>query len=284
MDSRRPLASTARRRRGADPYEQWRTDVRLGAVVSLASIGPGARPAGRPLVRALQGDGPRVAPSHPTFQRPPELVQVVVVMSGEPGSEVADGHPAPRWVDTTAVPLLSGKPLEESQHFFTPSAKCSESLTCVVTEVLTLLSPTARIERVTNRPPDPPVGQITRSRIEGQDSRFVHSQHRQESREKQFLNISQMTDDLLRRPVLGIRAAREGGIVSAPDGGGKFVRGVLQAPEAFLGGHSCVVLHRRHRGVPPGGETTLAPPSPVVNRARSTRGAPAHAEHDNGPG
>ena len=205
-------------------------------------------------------------------------------MSGEPGSEVADGHPAPRWVDTTALPLLSGKPLEESQHFFTPSAKCSESLTCVVTEVLTLLSPTARIERVTNRPPDPPVGQITRSRIEGQDSRFVHSQHRQESREKQFLDISQMTDDLLRRPVLGIRAAREGGIVSAPDGGGKFVRGVLQAPEAFLGGHSCVVLHRRHRGVPPGVETTLAHPSPVVNRARSTRGAPAHAEHDNGPG
>src|SRR5262249_53203724 len=71
----------------------------------------------------------------------------------------------------------------------------------VVACILPLLGPALGVKRMADRSPDPPGREVVGSGAEHQDARLVQRQHSVETNLEQLLDVPQVADDLLRRPV-----------------------------------------------------------------------------------
>jgi hypothetical protein len=146
--------------------------------------------------------------SCPTFERSAELGDVVVIVARKPGDPVGEGEATPAEVDTSAQPLCLREGSQERQYLGPPPAKCGQSLTGVVAEILALLGPSRGIEWVANRASDPPRSQIVRARPEHEDARLIESHDGVEPDLEELLDITQVADDFLGGPIVGVGAYR----------------------------------------------------------------------------
>src|SRR3989442_7792421 len=149
------------------------------------------------------------------LQRALELVEMVVVVPRHERDEVVDRDGAARGVDTGALPLLGRESAEQRERLVATRAEGRQRQRRVVPEVLTLLGPAIR-----------------RGGIE-RELRVVHRQDHPEPAHEHLLDVAQVADGLLRRPVLAVRAARQRRIVAAPDRGGELVGGAGQTLHTF---------------------------------------------------
>lgn len=147
-----------------------------------------------------------------TFERPAELIQVVVIVRGKAGDPVGKGQATAAEMDSSSLPLRRRQGSQERQHLGSAPVKCDERLTGVVTEILTFLSPTPGIERVANGATDPPSRQLFLARSQDKDARLLECHDRVEPDLEELLDISEVADDFLGRPVLGVGAPGKFGV------------------------------------------------------------------------
>src|SRR5262249_26751554 len=145
--------------------------------------------------------------SWPTFDRPAELVDMVVIVGGKACDPLGKRQATSPEMDTASLPFCRRQRLQEHQHLGPAPLECGQSLARVVAEILTFLRPSLGIERMADRAADSPGRQVTRARPEHEDGGLLERHDGVEADLEELLDVTKVADDLFRRPATGVGAS-----------------------------------------------------------------------------
>src|SRR2546426_885739 len=111
--------------------------------------------------------------SRPAIERTGELIEVVVIVSGEASDPVGDGQAATGEMYASPLPVGRRERAQQRQDLAPAPPERSQCLARIVAEVLSLLRPSSGVERVADRPADAPGLEIARARGEHENAWLI---------------------------------------------------------------------------------------------------------------
>jgi len=154
-------------------------------------------------------------------------------------------------MNTPTLPLCGRQSPEEDEGLLATCAERSERQDRVVSAILSVLGQANGIERQPDAPTDAPALGVRRHVAEREKRGLVRPEHHVEPEHEQLLDIPQMADDLLGRPVSLVRAARQRVVRLLLDGPREIIRSLAEALQSLFDGLTPVLVSRGLLGLLP---------------------------------